>query len=310
VLNAVPAVLYLARSAEIPADGESIQLFPPGVHKIVPSNADPKAKPKAVELTIDAATAEILEAKRAEYQAAADKGEGDAPYLDFNHDDQAAAAWPKRIFWGGDDPLLGGVRAEVEWSSAGEEAVRGKTYRRVSPAFYAPNGRVTGAPVNMGGLVNRAAFTKIQPLFAKENTQSPISNNQSTTMSEEEIAALKEENAALKTQLTEMQAQLDSLTTAAKAAAEKDAENTVAMAAKEGRIGTSEELQAKWKAQIIANPDAKELLLALPANPALTGTIIKAKASDPNQPADEKEEPKTLEEIIHAKRHAKADAQA
>jgi hypothetical protein len=309
VLNAVPAVLYLARSAEIPADGESIQLFPPGVHKIVPSNADPKAKPKAVELTIDEATAELLEAQRAEYQAKADKGEGDAPYLDFNHDDQAAAAWPKRIFWGGDDPLLGGVRAEVEWSSAGEEAVRGKTYRRISPAFYAPNGRVTGAPVNMGGLVNRAAFTKIQPLFAKQGDE-PESPQTTPTMSEEEIAALKEEKAALETKVAEMQKQLDELTTAAKAAAEKDAENTVAMAAKEGRIGTSEELHAKWKAQILANPDAKELLLALPANPALTGTIIKAKASDPNQPAPEKEEPKTLEEIIRAKRHAKADAQA
>jgi hypothetical protein len=56
-------------------------------------------------LTIDEATAAVLEASRASYQAKADAGEGDAPYLDFNHDDREASAWPKRIFWAGSDPI-------------------------------------------------------------------------------------------------------------------------------------------------------------------------------------------------------------
>ncbi len=268
-------LLFLARSSAIAAGAESIQLFPPGKHAITPSNADPSKKPTEVELVIDEATATLLEDQRAGYQAKADAGEGDAPYLDFNHDDKEASAWPKRIFWGGDDPLLGGIRAEVEWSAAGEEAIQGKTYRRFSPAFYADKGRITGAPINMGGLVNRAAFTKIQPLFAKENQPSPITNPQSEiAMNEAEIKALQEENAALKKQLEELQM-------AAKAAAEKEAEATVALAAKEGRIGTSPELQAKWKATLIANPAAKELLLAMAPNPALmTDNVIKAKAAE------------------------------
>lgn len=280
---AEPPVLCLARAGALPAGEGSIQLFPPGLHEVWPSNADPAKEPKALKVTIDEKTAEVLEAKRAEYQATADAGNGDAPYLDFNHDDREASAWPKRIFWGGDDPLLGGVRAEVEWSAAGDQAVKGKTYRRFSPAFFAADGRITGAPVNMGGLVNRAAFTTIAPLFAKENP-SPTNDPEPTepTMPEEEITALKEENAALKKQLEE-------LTAAAKAAAEKDAEATVEAAAKEGRIGTGEEIRKAWKAQLIANPAARELLLALPVNPAFQ-EVIKTKAA----PAEKAENGKEL----------------
>lgn len=305
VIDPAPT-LFLARSAALAEEGESIQLFPPGTHQIVPSNADPKKEAKPMDVTIDEQTADLLEAKRAEYQAAADKGEGDAPYLDFNHDDQAAAAWPKRIFWGGEDPLLGGVRAEVEWSSSGDEAVKGKLFRRFSPAFYAAEGRITGAPINMGGLVNRAAFTRIQPLFAKSGETTEEQTETTAIMSEEEITALSAENDALKNQVAEMQAQLDDLTTSAKAAAEKDAEATVELAAKEGRIGTGEELHAKWKAQILANPASKELLLALPANPALVADLIKAKAHA--EVAPEKVEAKSgiegLAQIIKAKRDA------
>lgn len=309
------STLFLARSAALAAEDGSIQLFPPGTHQIVPSNADPSKKPAPMDVVIDAATAEILEAKRAEYQAAADRGEGDAPYLDFNHDDQAAAAWPKRIFWAGDDPLLGGVRAEVEWSSSGDEAVKGKLFRRFSPAFYAAEGRITGAPVNMGGLVNRAAFTRIQPLFAKQGDEPSATADPDTTpdqnekMSEEEITALSEENTSLKNQIAEMQKQLDDLTTSAKAAAEKEADAIVATAAKEGRIGTSEELHAKWKDQILANPGAKELLLALPANPALVGDLIKAKAHIETQPEafEAKSGIEGLAEIIKAKRSAESN---
>lgn len=303
--------LFLARSANLSvAEDGSIQMFPPGEHKIVPSSTDPSKEPKAIDVKIDEATAQLLEAKRAEYQAAADAGNGDAPYLDFNHDDQEASAWPKRIFWGGDDPLLGGVRAEVEWSGAGDAAVKGKNFRRFSPAFYAADGRITGAPVNMGGLVNRAAFTRIQPLFAKQSEEPPTDP---PTMTEEEITALKEENESLKTQLAEQKTMLESLQAKAKEADEKAADEAVAQAAKDGRIGTSEELHAKWKAQILADPNAKELLLALPVNPALQEQLIKAKAKDPNQPdpKENKDEPKEglegLAAVIKAKRHQSAE---
>lgn len=260
------AILHLAKSVSLTAGDGSVQMFPPGEQVVTPSRADGQ-EPQELTLTIDAKTADDLEDVRAALQAKADAGEGDAPYFDFNHGDGEASAWPKRIYWAGDDPLLGGVRAEVEWTAAGDAAVQGKTYRRFSPAFYAHEGRITGAPVNMGGLVNRAAFTRIQPLFAKENPQSPIHNPQSeTTMTEEEITALQEENAALKSQLAELQAGMDGMK-------KKDAEATVEQAAKEGRIGTDPALKAKWVDSITKDTAAKELLLAMAPNPALTAKI-------------------------------------
>jgi hypothetical protein len=254
--------LYLARSVSLAAANETVQMFPPGKQVVTPSRAD-GAEPQEIELNIDAQTAEVLEALRAELQAKADAGEGDAPYFDFNHDDGEASAWPKRIFWAGDDPLLGGVRAEVEWTAAGEAAVNGKTFRRFSPAFYAADGRITGTPVNMGGLVNRAAFTRIQPLFAKQPEDPQPETN---TMTPEEITALQEENAMLKQQLAELQAGMGEMK-------KKEAEAFVAQAAKDGRIGTDPTLQAKWVDSIVSDESAKELLLAMAPNKALTEKI-------------------------------------
>jgi phage I-like protein len=261
--------LYLARSVSLAAASDSVQMFPPGKQVVTPSRADGK-EPTEIELTIDEQTAADLEALRAELQAKADAGEGDAPYFDFNHSDGEASAWPKRIFWAGDDPLLGGVRAEVEWTAAGEAAVQGKTFRRFSPAFYAGNGRITGAPTNMGGLVNRAAFTRIQPLFAKEPDPQPTPQPETNTMNEEEIAALQQENATLKSALEELQAKLGEMN-------KKEAEATVAMAAKEGRIGTDPALQAKWVESILKDPSAKDLLLAMAPHAALTEKVIDPK---------------------------------
>lgn len=251
--------LFLARSANLAvAEDGSIQIFPPGTMKVTPSRLDGE-EPEELTLTIDSSTAGILEANRAALQAKADANEGDAPFFDFNHDDREASAWPKKIYWAGDDPLTGGVRATVEWSADGEAAVQGKTFRRFSPVFIAADGRITGAPVNMGGLVNRAAFTAIQPLFAKTNDSPPTTT---TTMTEEEITALKTENASLKAQLTTLQGQMDEM-------AKKDAEAAVEQAAKEGRIGTAAELKAKWVDSLIKDPGAKDLLLAMAPNPAL-----------------------------------------
>lgn len=267
-------LLYFARAAA-ELSGSDIQIFPPGDQVVTPSPAD-GSEAKEMTLVIDEETAAILEAARASYQAKADSGEGDAPYLDFNHDDREAAAWPKRIFWAGSDPNTGGVRAEVEWSSAGDEAVKGKTFRRFSPAFYAKDGRVTGAPINMGGLVNRAAFTRIQPLFAKQPEALPEPND---IMTPEQIAALQAENATLKTTVTELEGKVGEFTATLQAHAKADAEATVALAAKEGRIAAAPEVQTKWVGALLSNPESKELLLAMAPNPALV-TVVKAKSAD------------------------------
>lgn len=257
-------------------------MFPPGKQVVTPSRADGQ-EPEELTLTINAATAATLEAARAELQAKADAGEGDAPYFDFNHEDRESAAWPRRIFWAGDDPISGGVRAEVEWSAAGDSAVKGKTFRRFSPVFFAEKGnppsqpgRITGTTVNMGGLVNRAAFRRIAPLFATDPTPTPSK----PTMNEDQIKALQAENADLKTKLDAAQKQLDELT-------KKDAEATVEQAAKEGRIGTAPELKAKWVDSIIKDPAAAELLMAMAPNPALVtpSVIHPAPAAGDSAPA-------------------------
>ena len=141
----------------------TIQWMPPGVHTVTASQA---GKPTTLTITVDQQTAETVEAARARYATAALAGTEDCPYFDHNHDDRAASAWPTRFYWAGADPILGGVRAVVNFSEAGKVAVLGRNYRRFSPCFYAVNGKVTGAPVNMGGLVNRAAFQRISPLIS------------------------------------------------------------------------------------------------------------------------------------------------
>jgi hypothetical protein len=142
-----------------------IQWMPPGVHEI---HASKGGKPVTLTITVDESSAQQVAASFAECVAAAGRVEGDLPYFDFNHDDKEASAWPIGFYWGGDDPQRGGVRAKVNWSDIGKRAVLGKSYRRFSPSFFADeNSRVHGAPVNMGGLVNRAAFQKIQPIVSK-----------------------------------------------------------------------------------------------------------------------------------------------
>ena len=284
-------IVYLARAAAVLQGLADVQMYPPGKHVITPSNTDPKKKkPEPIEVIIDESTAEALEAVRAEYQAKADAGEGDAPFFDFNHEDGAASAWPKRIYWGGEDPILGGVRAECDPSSEGDEAVIGKIFRRFSPAFYKPDkeGRITGAPVNMGGLVNRAAFAGIAPLFAKDGTEPSEEEptDPSNVMSPEEIAALQKQIEDLTAANAALQSRCDEMEVAAKAAAEIDAKNTVALAAKEGRIPAAPEVQAKWVDSIVRDPGAKELLLAMAPNPALV-TIINAKGAPVDEPEQE-----------------------
>ena len=276
-------LLYFARAASELSSSGDIQIFPPGEQLVTPTHAV-TGKAETLTLLIGEATAATLETSRAAHQAKADAHAGDAPFIDFNHEDREAAAWVKRIFWAGADPQTGGVRAEVEWSSAGQEAIAGKTFRRFSPAFYIANGQVSGAPENMGGLVNRAAFTRIQPLFAKAEVPSP-SPEITTTMNPEEIAALKAENLALKEQLAALTAKSEKLDTAVQAHARKDAEAIVAAAAKDGRIAPAADVQSKWVAALLANPDSKDLLLAMAPNPALAKIVdTTTKAADTETP--------------------------
>lgn len=139
--------------------------MPPGRHTI---NASRGGKPAQLTVNVDSNTADTVQRALAAMLASAQAGEGDAPYADFNHDDQEASGWAKAFRWAGDDPQRGGVRLDLEWSGAGKRAILGRDYSRFSPSFYANDaGTITGIPVGIGGLVNRAAFQRIAPIMSK-----------------------------------------------------------------------------------------------------------------------------------------------
>jgi len=168
-----PLSLSLDHStAEVP---QELQYMPPGTHRI---NASRAGKPVALDISVDAATADTLDAFLQAQLTKATEGNDDRPFFDFNHEDREAAAWPTEFYWAGDDLKTGGVRAKVDWSGAGQTAVKEKTFRRFSPTFIPDKeGKVISSETNMGGLVNRAAFKSIQPLFAKGAPGSPISES-------------------------------------------------------------------------------------------------------------------------------------
>lgn len=243
-----------------------IQFMPPGTHTITPHTAD--GSPTTITICVDAATAATLESARAALTAQGD------PYLDFDHADGPAAAWVKEFYWAGDDPTSGGVRARVEWSARGREAVRGREYRKFSPTFQIsqPDAqgicRVVGTSLNMGGLVNRPAFTSIAPLAAKDDSTTINTNHthkmpdmQDNTTAElellkKELDSLREENQSLRDQLESLR--------------EKAADDALEAACAQGKI--SPEMKASWKDLILSNPEALTLLAKQPVNPAFSTT--------------------------------------
>jgi len=252
---------------------QDIQWMPPGVHDVSVSNA--AGKVIDLKVKVDQSTAEAVESARVLYASASQDGSGDAPYLDFNHDDGPASAWVKRIYWGGEDPKEGGVRCEVEWTGAGQEAITGKTFRRFSPGFRVdatPNKdgvhAVIGAPVNMGGLVNQAAFRSIADIFAGQVPVQPKpikSMDETTEALQAQIDALTKRNTELEQLVADMQA--------------KQAEEVVAKAVAEGRLSADPEVKAKWLTSAKKDPSSLELLASLPKNPVLNTIYATAAAN-------------------------------
>jgi hypothetical protein len=166
--NAIEAMLAIelpGQATSTPVPPSEIQWAPPGTHTI---NASRGGKPTTVTIIVDEISAQRVAAAFQGYVTEARQGNGDMPFCDFNHDDQEASAWPTGFFWGGSDPQRGGIRATVNWSDKGKQAVLGRNYRRFSPSFYPDNdGRMSGIPINCGGLVNKAAFQRIAPVMSK-----------------------------------------------------------------------------------------------------------------------------------------------
>ena len=281
----MPDVIKAALTTALVSDEglpTDLQYMPPGTHRI---NASRNGKPVTLDITVDASTAETLNQFLQAQLTKATEGNDDRPFFDFNHEDREAAAWPTEFYWAGDNPKTGGVRAKIEWSGAGEKAVKEKTFRRFSPTFVPDEaGHVIGSETNMGGLVNRAAFKSIQPLFAKGKDQSSAITHHSSPMPkpiQAKLHALKlidsldasDESAAqvIEAKFNELQGRIDTLGTEKTEAIKARAKSLIESAVNAGRIAPKDEdAKAFWQDALIRDEaKAVKTLEALPVNPVL-----------------------------------------
>jgi hypothetical protein len=149
-------ILVHAISSNVASDSTSdIQWMPPGRNRIQPESF---AEPFYID--VNKSIADRANADLQRIRSAAAAGQGNWPYIDFNHEDCEQAGEAMELFWGGDDRLKGGVRLRVKWSSAGAEAVKGRAFRSFSPSWdmNEHTRAFIGVGLNLGGLVNRSAF--------------------------------------------------------------------------------------------------------------------------------------------------------
>ncbi|WPJ95250.1 phage protease [Coraliomargarita algicola] len=263
---------------------QELQYMPPGTHRI---NASREGKPVALDVTVDAVTAETLNTFLQNQLTKSTEGIDDRPFFDFNHEDREAAAWPTEFYWAGDDPKTGGVRAKIEWSGAGQSAVKEKTFRRFSPTFIPDDqGKVIGSETNMGGLVNRAAFKSIQSLFAKGNPGSQVSEPASSVSVSimkitaklhalkiiDSVEASEDVMAqAIEDKFTELETENRELKNRIEDAIKARATSQVEAALKAGRLAPADtDAKAFWQEALIRDEaKAVKALEALPINPVL-----------------------------------------
>lgn len=170
-----------------PAIEDGIMMFMPGgTHTITPSQG---GRPVTVTLTINAESADAMEAQRKALTA-----KGKKPFFSIQHSSEIAAFWVSEFFWDkridATGSLVDGVWAKGQWTSAGKEAVEGKNFRTFSPTFFVnyvkndpsdPSLVVCNvdARANVGALENDAAFQAMSPLWAKNSASTSITLNKS-----------------------------------------------------------------------------------------------------------------------------------
>lgn len=238
---------------------EEIMVFPAGQHTIHATQND---RPVTKTVLVDAFTAKAMQAALDAHVAAGPQ----KPYFDFNHDDDAASAWPLAFRWSdGADGRPAGVYAKLEWSRSGAEAVAGRAYRSFSPVFHVDGGnpaRVTTAPLNMGGLVNTPAFRAQSPIWAKQPFPSQPNMSEQNNQPDPTAAA---EALKAKEALASAQNELSALKAKDAARRKADAGALVAAAVARGALAPKDEaIQAKWSSLIEADPSHATLLAALP----------------------------------------------
>jgi hypothetical protein len=274
---------------------EEIQWMPPGVHEVTAVSGD--GKPWKSRVTVNESLANLVRRQFKAYMAKAEAGEEDKPFLDFNHEDGAASAQVVDAFWGGNDPKTGGIRLKVDWTEPGKQALLGRAFRRFSPEFYTDKqNNIAAIGINMGGLVNKAAFKKMDPIWSREGGDPSEQTNQNKNMKpvEEQLA---ETNAALNRvtehltriearlpaqagqtqaaaaaspELTALQSEVKGLKDENQKRAKQHASTVVRRAVLSGRIPPQDVVTIeKWTNIVCADADNEVLLEALPVQAAL-----------------------------------------
>lgn len=221
-------VIAQAQSAgtSLPTD---IQWMPPGAHTVTPKV---EGVAKTVTVDVNKELSDRLAAQFRAMSAAAAAGEEDVPFLDFSHKNDAAAGHVEDMFWAGPDPKSGGIRIKVAWTAAGRAALADRQYRRFSPQWlvHKNTGEIIGLSPNMGGLVNHAAFSTIQPVRAQEG-ETRIYTTESKPMDQNTTAAIA---AAVTQALAPIESRLNAIEAAA---ARATAQATVPAAAQANTRG-------------------------------------------------------------------------
>lgn len=149
----------------LPEAPGSIVFIPEGESTITPFV---DGKPKSVVVKLDASNGASI-AEKLNAQLAARHAANVRPWLDFEHKGGKASGIPKAFSY-----VEGsGIVMDVEWTSAGKQAIEGKDFSYFSPTFLlADDGTPQGIPERgaLGGLVNEPAFRNIPRIAASDAT--------------------------------------------------------------------------------------------------------------------------------------------
>jgi hypothetical protein len=147
----------------------NLQWMPPGQQDIA---CWVNGKPRRLSFNVTANLAELFDRQLQTMLDCAKAGNGDKPLTDYNHEDREASSRPTSITWGGNDPKTGGIRLIGKWTSSARAAIRDEEFDRFSPQwdFDENTGAPVGITVNLGGLVNKAAFKSIATVQASDSS--------------------------------------------------------------------------------------------------------------------------------------------
>jgi phage I-like protein len=287
--------------------------MPAGTHEILASVG---GKPKRVKVICQPDDAIRLDAQLQQQLHRAERGEQSRPFIDFDHAGAEAAALPTRFFW------QDGIRLAVQWTKAGEDAIRGRVYSYFSPEFLlAEDGRPAALPDigAIGSLVNTPAFQDIEKLSAAiadvldnqgdtKNTKNNINTNNPPKESQMKklLDALMEAKliitadnvtedqvtaqfaaawVSIQSSIAKLTAERDTAIAAAAAAAKARAEAVVQAAVESRRI--KPEHKERWVLALSADERAADLLQGIEpaATPGHAGSRLPSATGSDMSPA-------------------------